>query len=195
MNRKIILTDVDGVLLSWIKGFDRLMSVHGYERLIEGEYDLPKAFGVSKEVIDKIASKYVTSDEFSSLPSILGSKKAVRHLHEKHGYVLHCITTVGSNPRTHELRLKNLHSIFGKSAIHDLHCLDHNEEKRNVLKNYHNSGFHWIEDHPANYEFADEFGLNGLLMHQEWNKDYEEKPNTRINHWKEIVHRLTGETL
>lgn len=195
MKKKIILTDVDGVLLSWIKGFDKLMVAHGHERVIEGEYNLPKAFGVSKEVIDKIASEYVTSDEFSALPPILGSKKAVRHLHENHGYEFHFITTVGAHPKTRELRLKNLQDIYGKSVIHDLHCVDHNEDKKKVLENYRGSGLHWIEDHPENYEFAHEFGLNGLLMHQEWNKDYEEKPNTRINHWKEIVHRLTGETL
>ena len=58
---KLILTDVDGVLVSWIEGFDALMKKHGYPRVIENEYNHVKAFATTNDVIDKESSKHPRS--------------------------------------------------------------------------------------------------------------------------------------
>lgn len=187
---KIILTDVDGVLVTWICGFNDLMSKKGYPRKIPVEYNLQKAFGVSKEVIDEVAFEYVTSDAIANLPPIKNSVKAIRYLHEKHGYVFHCITSISGHPKAHENRLKNLHNLYGKSAIYDLHCFDHNVDKKSILEGYRNEGHYWIEDHPENYEFGFDYGLNSLLVDQPWNVDYKERANSRIDLWDEVVKRI-----
>lgn len=190
MNKKLILTDVDGVLVTWVNGFDSLMLKYGYQRKVYDEYNLSKAFGVSSDIIDKVAEEYVVSDAISKLPPIKNSVDIVRKLHETHGYVFHFVTAISGHPRAHEQRLLNLQELYGDSAIHDLHCVYTNIEKKDILEQYRNSGYLWVEDHAENYELGLELGLNSILMDQPWNQDYKEKPGTRVYTWDQIAEKL-----
>lgn len=187
---KLILSDVDGVLVSWIEGFDALMEKYGYPRVIENEYNLAKAFATTKDVIDKVAHEYVTSDVIANLHPIRDSVNVIRFLNQKHGYKLHCITSISSHPVTHEYRLLNLQHLYGKDAIHELDCVDHNYEKQEHLEKYRDSGLFWIEDHYENYDFGVKMGLKSILMDQPWNKEYQEVKGTRVKDWHEIAKKI-----
>lgn len=187
---KLILSDVDGVLVSWIEGFDALMKKYGYPRVIENEYNLVKAFATTKDVIDKVAHEYVTSDVIANLHPIRDSVNVIRFLNQEHGYKLHCITSISSHPVTHEYRLLNLQNLYGKDTIYKLDCVDHNYEKRQHLEKYRDSGLFWIEDHIENSFFGKELGLKSILMDQPWNKEFFDDEIIKVNDWNDIAKLL-----
>lgn len=189
---KLILSDVDGVLVSWIEGFDALMEKYGYPRVIENEYNLAKAFATTKDVIDKVAHEYVTSDVIANLHPIRDSVNVVRFLNQKYGYKLHCITSISSHPVTHEYRLLNLQHLYGKDAIHKLDCVDHNYEKHKHLEKYRDSGLFWVEDHIENSFFGKELGLRSILMDQPWNKEFFDDEIIKVKDWKDISKLIVG---
>ena len=70
----------------------------------------------------------------------------VKRLHEEHGYVFHCITSLSKDENAQELRRMNLKKLFGKTAFDKFIFLDTGADKDEALLPYKDSGLWWIED-------------------------------------------------
>lgn len=189
---KLILTDADGVLLDWFYAFTTWMSRHGYERKVTDVYDMPIAYEMPKDEIQKIIRIFNESSAIYNLPPHKDAVKYVKKLHEEHGYVFHCISSLSSEYTAQYLRTKNLKNLFGETAFEKFIYLDTGADKDDVLEQYKNSGCFWVEDKIQNADLGLELGLDSLLMDHSFNRTYDGRSKYVMN-WKDIYNYITGE--
>jgi len=190
-NEKVILTDCDGVLLDWEYSFNVWMHRHGYNLAPFGaaEYKIHKKYGITKERSKELVKIFNESAAIGALPPLRDAIKYVRKLHEEHGFIFHCITSLSTDPAAYVARLQNLHDVFGKTVFERLVCLDTGADKDEALEAYKNSDCWWLEDKPENADLGVGMGLNTLLISHAHNADYD-GPATRVNNWKQVYEKV-----
>lgn len=192
-NEKVILTDCDGVLLDWEYKFHSWMSDRGYAlgpRQNE-TYDIAEKYGIDNKLSKQLVRAFNESASVGKLPPLRDAIKYVKKLHEEHGYVFHCITSMSLSKDAYYLRLQNLEDVFGKTVFERLVCLDTGADKDEALLPYKNSDCWWLEDKPENADLGVEYGLNTLLVAQAHNSEYN-GPAKRVQSWKNIYEEVTG---
>lgn len=196
MKNKIILVDADGVLLDWEYAFDVYLQTHGFNKVEGGQfkYDIGKRYGIDREQGKKLIKIFNESAHIGFLPPLRDAMFYVKRLHEEHGYVFHCITSLSKDENPQELRKMNLRKLFGATAFEKFVFLDTGADKDAALEPYRNSGYWWIEDKIVNAEVGHELGLNSLIMEHGHNMDYENPAIPRVRNWKEVYQRVTGQS-
>ena len=116
---KIILTDVDGVLLDWEFAFHTWMEKHGHTPIKEHKqlYSIAKRFSITQEQSKRLTASFNESASIGFLPPLRDSVYYVKKLHEKHGYVFHAITSLSTDPYAGKLRERNLAKLYGGIQI------------------------------------------------------------------------------
>jgi hypothetical protein len=195
MKNRIILTDADGVLLDWEYAFDVWMQQHGFNKQDGGnlKYDIGKRYGIDQEQGKKLIKIFNESAHIGFLPALRDSMYYVKRLHEEHGYVFHCITSLSKDENACELRRMNLRKLFGKSAFEKFVFLDTGADKDAALEEYRGSGLWWIEDKIVNCQTGTGLGLRSLLVEHGHNMDYEDLEIPRVKNWKDIYTHIVGE--
>jgi FMN phosphatase YigB (HAD superfamily) len=192
LSDKVILTDVDGVLLDWEFHFYRwLEKTEGFHRL-SGHYNVAKAIGVEQKTGARYVNLFNRSEEMKTLSPLRDAIKYVRKLHEEHGYIFHVITSQTNCKLAQEYRKENLRNVFGDTMWEGFTILNTGQDKDEVLKEWEGTECFWIEDKAANIEMGNQVGLRGILMDHAWNANntYECE---RVKTWKEIYNIITGE--
>jgi hypothetical protein len=126
------------------------------------------------------------------LPPLRDTIKYVRKLHEEQGYVFRVISSLSNDYYAQHLRTKNLIEMFGPSVFDTFVYLDTGADKDDALEQYRGSGCWWVEDKPENADLGIELGLDSILVGHQFNKNYAGEA-TRVNNWKEIYQKITGE--
>lgn len=190
---KVILTDCDGVLLDWGHSFFQWMLARGYNPVEGAEklYKIEEVFGMSRDVTKPLVQQFNESAWMKDLTPFRDAVKYVRKLHEEHGYVFHCITSMSNDVKACQLRKENLEKIFGKGVFEVLNCLDCGADKDDALEPYRDSELWWIEDKPANADLGVEMGLNSILLAHGHNVSYNGNA-TRVMNWREVYETITG---
>jgi hypothetical protein len=189
---RVILTDYDGVCANWAHGFDRWMKRHGYNPKNPSLYGVSNRYGFDKTRARELTKMFNESADIGWLPPHLDAIKYIRKLHEEHGYVFHCYTSLSLEPYAYELRKQNIHNLFGRTVFEKIVCLDTGADKDDALSEYAGSGLYWIEDKAENVEAGIKQGLSGILMAHDYNANYRGCA-TRVSNWKEIYALITGE--
>lgn len=197
MKNQIILVDADGVLLDWEYAFDVYLQTHGFNKVTGGEfkYDIGKRYGIDPEQGKKLIKIFNESAHIGFLPPLRDAMYYVKRLHEEHGYVFHCITSLSRDENAQELRRMNLRKLFGKTAFERFVFLDTGEDKDEALEHYRGSGLFWIEDKIQNCQTGRALGLKSLLMEHGHNMDYQDPDIPRVKNWRDIYHRVTGDLI
>ena len=186
---KIILTDVDGVLLNWGYAFKVWMQERGHH-IKNDVYNVGKAFEIDREDSKKLVKEFNNSAHIGFLPPLRDAIHYVRKLHEEHGYVFHAITSLSLDPHAAKLREQNLAKLFGETAFAKVVCLDTGADKDDALLEYADTGFLWVEDKVENAEVGDKLGLDSILMEHGYNMDNTDFP--LMGNWKEVYEYLEG---
>ena len=194
---KTILVDCDGVLLDWEYAFDSWMNRHGYTIVQDGVYEMNIKYGMDKVEMKRLIRMFNESAQIRKLPPLRDAIKYVKKLHEEHGYVFHCISSLSTDPYSQHLRTKNLRETFGDTVFEQYVYLDTGADKHEALDEYAGSECYWVEDKPENAEVGAVRGLKSLLM----NHGHNQLPRTnalmgavtRVSCWKEIYKIITGE--
>ena len=195
-NRKnLILTDADGVCLDWEWAFNVYMQEHGFEEVPGSKlnYDMSVRYGIPRDQVVKLIRIFNESAAIGFLPAQRDAMYYIKKLHEKHGYVFHCITSLSLNPNAQKLREMNLHKLFGPTAFERIVCLDTGAHKDDALEEYEGTGLLWLEDKVENAETGYQFGLNPLLMIHGHNMNHYHPGVTPVKNWQEIYKYVTGE--
>lgn len=192
---KVILTDVDGVLLDWEYAFTQWMDKHGYKVQpgAESEYNMNIRYGMEKSEKDRIVRMFNESAWIRKLPPLRDAVKYVRKLHEDHGYVFRVISSLSNDYYAQHLRTKNLIEMFGPSVFESFTYLDTGADKDEALAPYTGSMCWWIEDKPENANLGDNLMLESVLVNHHHNQNSQVNPLvTRVNNWKEIYELIVG---
>ena len=193
--KKLILTDADGCLLDWEWAFNVWMQEHGFEEIPGSKlnYDMAVRYGIPREQVVKLIRIFNESAAIGFLPAQRDAMYYIKKLHEKHGYVFHCITSLSLNPNAQRLREMNIHKMFGPTAFERIVCLDTGAHKDDALEEYEGTGLVWLEDKVENAEAGYKYGLNPLLMVHGHNMHHYHPGITPVKNWQEIYKYITGE--
>lgn len=167
--RKVILTDCDGVLLDWEYSFKVWMMHRGYEAQVSGTYNIAEMFDITKSEKDTLVRQFNESAAIGFLPPLRDAVHYVRKLHDEHGYVFHCLTSLSDDPSAKRLRQMNLDKVFGKGIFEVLTCADTGADKHEILEPYRNSRCVWVEDKAENAQLGLEMGLSSVLFGHDHN--------------------------
>ena len=193
MKNKIILTDADGVLLDWEYAFDVYMRQHGFNKVDGGnlKYNIGARYGIDGDQGKKLIKIFNESAHMGFLPPLRDAMYYVKRLHEEHGYVFHCITSLSKDENAQELRRMNLKKLFGETAFEKFIFLDTGADKDEVLEQYRGSGYWWVEDKIVNAQVGHDLGLKSLLMEHGHNMD-NPVPFPKVKNWKEVYEHIVG---
>lgn len=185
LSEKLILVDCDGVLADWLYGFQRWMKQHGFNIVEPNEYDIGKMYGIETSYSKMLIRNFNESAAIGWLSPFRDSVKYVRKLHEDHGFIFHCITSLSLNEYAGNLRRKNLEALFGKTVFEKIECLDCGADKDEALLPYKDSGCLWVEDKIENCDVGLDLGLNSVLIAHGHNYHYKGSA-PRVQNWREI---------
>jgi hypothetical protein len=193
--KKLILTDVDGVLCDWEWAFNVWMQEHGFEEVPGSKlnYDMSMRYGIPKEQVKKLIRLFNESAAIGFLPALRDAMYYVKRLHEEHGFRFHCITSLSLDPNAQKLREMNLNKLFGTSAFERIVCLDTGADKEEALQEYEGTGCYWLEDKPENAIAGYNVGLRSLLVEHGHNMHHYHEGITIVKNWKEIYQLITDQ--
>ena len=196
-SNRIILTDVDGVLLEWENHFTDWMLQRSYFNdsgkkvypytLLDGKentYEMAERFGLTIPEIRKEIREFNKSAWMATQSPMLGSQTWVKLLHAE-GWTFIPITSQTSDIPAQEVRKKRLEELFG-DIFYNYHILDTGADKDNVLAEFHNTGLYWVEDKPKNALAGLNYGLKPIIIDHPYNRDFNHPDITRVNNWKQI---------
>lgn len=191
--KKVILTDIDGVMLDWEEGFSVWMEHHGYKP-VDGYklmYKIGERYGISNNEGHKLVRTFNESAAIGFLPPVRDAQQYVRLLAEKHKYKFLAVTSLSKDVYARELRIRNLKKLFGDIFI-DVICLDTGADKDEELDRLGRvyKGNYWIEDKPENADAGIRCGFKTLLVEHGHNLDYK-GPATVVKTWEEIYNIIT----
>ena len=191
MKNKIILTDADGVLLDWEYAFNIWMKQHGFTLQEPLKYNIGKRYGIDMEQGKKLIKVFNESAAIGFLPALRDAMYYVKRLHEEHGYVFHCITSLSKDENAQELRRMNLRKLFGNTVFDRFVFLDTGADKDEVLAEYKGSGCIWVEDKIDNALVGANLGLRSYLIEHGHNMDHKNTKYRIVKNWKEIYELVT----
>jgi hypothetical protein len=197
MKESVILVDADGVLLNWEYAFNIWLEQHGFEKISGAEvhYDIGKRYGISQDQGRRLIKMFNESAAIGFLPPLRDAIHYVRKLHEEHGYVFHCITSLSTDPNAQRLREMNLGKLFGDTVFQRIVCLATGADKDEALYPYRDTGCWWIEDKPVNAEVGARLGLNSLLMEHGHNMNHYHDHVRTVKNWEEVYKIVTQTSL
>jgi len=170
----------------------RYLRTHGFNKVEGGQfkYDIGKRYGIDRDQGKKLIKLFNESAHIGFLPPLRDAMYYVKRLHEEHGYVFHCITSLSKDENARELRRMNLKKLFGATAFEKFIFLDTGADKDEALEPYRGSGYYWIEDKIDNACAGRELGLRSLLMEHGHNMDFEHPEIPRVKNWRDIYNMV-----
>ena len=203
-SNRIILTDVDGVLLEWEHHFTKWMlqrtlfdergaRYHPYRLLPnkENTYEMAERFGITKDQVRKEIREFNRSAWMGTQRPMLNSQTWVKLLAAE-GWTFIPITSQTSDKPAQELRKRRLGELFGDHVFVNYHILGTGADKHSALAEFHGTGLYWVEDKPANALAGLNYGLKPILIDHQYNRDFEHPDITRVNNWQDIHKLVSG---
>ena len=203
-NNRIILTDVDGVLLEWEHHFTKWMlqktlfddrgSRYHPHRLLPDKQDtywMEERFGLTKNEIRIHIREFNRSAWMGTQRPMMESQTWVKLLAAE-GWTFIPITSQTSDIPAQELRKRRLGELFGNHVFTNYHILGTGADKDGALAEFHDTGLYWVEDKPANAVAGLKYGLKPILIDQPYNRDFNHPEVIRVSNWKQIHSLLHG---
>jgi phosphoglycolate phosphatase-like HAD superfamily hydrolase len=198
MSNKLILVDVDGVLLDWKNGFLQFMAIEGIVEKDNSKYHVWEWMETKdKKEIDEEKGRFMIeffnrSAWMRFLDPLRDVVDIVKALKAK-GYEFKAITSMHTDKPAQELRKMNLAEIFGEGTISDITFLPTGADKTEALSKYEGSGAWWIEDKVENAKIGKDLGLTPIIIEHEYNKDQYVHEIPTAKFWSTVYKHITGE--
>ena len=203
-SNRIILTDVDGVLLEWEHHFTKWMlqrtlfdekgaRYHPYRLLPnkENTYEMAERFGLTVTEIRKEIREFNRSAWMGTQRPMLESQTWIK-LMAAEGWTFIPITSQTSDIPAQQLRKKRLGELFGDHVFTNYHILGTGADKDGALAEFHNTGLYWVEDKPKNAVAGLKYGLKPILIDHPYNQDFNHDGIIRVSNWQDIHQIVSG---
>ncbi len=189
---KMLLVDVDGVLLHWVNGFTKFLLEQHDITVPENQnsHYIHEWLEVHPDAALKLISDFNASHHFSLLEPLNQSDEFLPMFYEE-GFRIVAVTSCSSDTKIGEMRRENLHRYFG-DIFETIHCLDLHQCKSDILKQYPKG--YWVEDIPSWALKGAEAGHLTFLMDHSYNRSFKDSNVIRAKDWYMIyqfVHALT----
>ena len=189
MNNRVILTDCDGVLCNWDKGFDTFARSKGLSMSqgSEQHYSIALRYGITHQEAHELVSVFNISSHIANLKPVADSQEYVSKLVDK-GFTFIVVTALGDSPLSKLYRASNLEKLYG-NVFSDIICISMNTSKYDTLGRWSGSGYFWLEDHMRQAEAGYEQGLKPILFSKPYNRHYSTDlfPTvSEVSPWKDL---------
>ena len=204
ISNRIILTDVDGVLLEWEHHFTKWMlqrtlfdergaRYHPYKLLPDKEntYEMAERFGLTVTEIRKEIREFNRSAWMGTQRPMFESQTWVKLLAAE-GWTFIPITSQTSDVPAQQLRKRRLGELFGAHIFTNYHILGTGADKDSALAEFHDTGLYWVEDKPKNAVAGLKYCLKPILIDHPYNRDFKHPDVIRVSNWKQIHSLLHG---
>jgi len=190
---KVIITDVDGVLLDWEAGFYRWMEQKGHTRpnVESHQYCLAQSWRMPDWVIRHLVEEFNASSNTAFLKPYGEAGHYMKRLAER-GYRFITCTSFGGTESSRALRRFNLENVFG-DVFDEHNIIELHGDKTPVLSRWRGSERWWLEDNINNARKGLDVGLRPILMRQPHNAEYDGEDMLVANGWREVYKIITGE--
>jgi beta-phosphoglucomutase-like phosphatase (HAD superfamily) len=192
MKKKIIVTDVDGVILNWEDAFQVWMEHQGFKKVIKHKliYNAASQFNLSKEEGKKWVRLFNQSAAIGFLPPLRDAQEVLTLLNKNYGYRFVVCTSLSNDKSAQELRTRNLKKYFG-DIFEEFVYLDTGADKDEALyklaKKYR--GCLWVEDKVENAYAGEAVDFEPVVMEHGYNMN-EEHPFFVAKNWEDIYLKL-----
>lgn len=160
--RKVILTDIDGIAVKWSSGLPFFAAKHNMptdvmvQMCVDEKFrHMGEIFGCSEEFAGKLMLEYNNSSFIRYLQGYDDALVVINRLKQKYDFV--GITALGNTPTAALNRIANLNTLF-PSAFKDMMMVDHNESKTSryleAKKKYGDRIVCFLDDLAVNLEDA-----------------------------------------
>jgi hypothetical protein len=190
MNKNLILTDIDGVMLDWETAFHDWMESKGFVRGAIASYDMHKVYNQRKPLIKELVAEFNNSAWMCCLKPLRDAQYGVAKIADA-GYRFGAITSLSLDPYAGELRKQNLNNLFG-DVFDFVTCLDTGADKDDALLPWKDSGLWWIEDKPSNAKLGADLGLKTLLIRHEHNAYFDYSGVKKVDTWAQIYNAIVS---
>lgn len=189
MKEKIILTDVDGVLLDWAQGFDAFLEQH-YKIKVKDptQYTAHLRWEGTREQMKTLTWHFNMSAWMRYLNPLRDSVPVVKQLGEE-GWRFIAITSMHVDSYAHKLREDNLKELYGNVWTQVI-CLPTGGDKDEALLPWKDSGYVWVEDKFSNAVLGADMGLNSILMKHDFNAYMDDSRLTKVDNWQQIYYYI-----
>lgn len=188
--KRLLLVDFDGVMVNFNPTYDMFMYERGYHIINPKGYDVGFRYNAPREVIYEEMHNFAASELFHTMPSMPYARSAISQLQDK-GWVFHCITAAPKE--CYAERMLHAEMLYGKGVFQRLYCIGLNNCKREYLAKYKDTNCFWIEDRPENALLGLEYGLRPILLHHEYNDDFDHPDVYRAKDWYDILNEVDQE--
>jgi len=160
MCKKVILTDVDGILVQWASGLPYFAQKHGIDTanilrtLVDEKFrDGLEMFGFNERISNILMNEYNNSDFIKYLAGYKDAIQVVNRLKDEYDFI--AITALGTTNEALMNRCCNLNTLF-PGAFRDIMCVNYGESKLphyvSVKKKYGDRLVCFVDDLASNLE-------------------------------------------
>ena len=193
---KILLTDIDGVVLDWVKHFEAYLDRYYPDNKLANpkEFDLnlrytdlkpmSESMGEENDFMRDVVKNFNTTAWIGYLEPFRDAKDVLPKFKDA-GYKIIACTSMGTDPYSKALRKMNLEQHF-PGVFDQIDIIPFAEPKGNWLKYYRDSGAYWIEDKWSNALAGADVGLNTLIMKHEYNAYMKDNRIRHVDNWQQI---------
>jgi FMN phosphatase YigB (HAD superfamily) len=192
---RLILTDIDGCVLSWETAFDEWMQARGHRKVANGDqvYKIGTRYDIDQDHGYKLVRQFNNSSWIGFLSPFRDAVYYMDLLYRRHGYRFHAITSLSRDPYSQKLREQNLHRFFGEEMFVKIECLDTGADKDAALAPYRDSECVWVEDNIKNAQLGRDLGLRTFLMEHSHNSTRCPDGVRKVTNWQQIYRAITGQ--
>ena len=189
---KLILTDMDDVLVDWVAGFTLFNRTHYRPDLPDMPsdcgWDMSPWLGCTKDESVRRVQEFNSGEfpEFGKLPPTKNSVYGIQTL-AMLGFKFVIVTCATTVPKAVAMRRENAYRLFG-DALEDIHILGLKDKKGPILSQYEPT--YWIDDKVEHAEAGYAVGHHALVMNQSHNTSIQTHV-PRVNNWHEICQIIT----
>ena len=186
MVKKLLLTDVDGVLLNWKTPFvEYVKSLSDAPLVKDAEYWDIKTWIDHPRPLE-LVENFNTSGALRELKSANKAKEYLEKIHEQYDII--AVTSVNDSARLD--REHNLKEVFGNIFM-NIVCVPLGCCKGTWLARFRKDSV-WIEDRPENVMVGHKLGFNSFIMDQPYNRIFDFPDDvSRVSDWAELYEILT----
>ena len=195
-SKKIIVIDVDGVILNWEDAFQVWMKHQGFKQTKNYQfiYDAGEQFDLQKGEGYKWVKLFNESAAIGFLPPLRDAQEILKLLNQNYGYRFVVCTSLSTDKNATELRTRNLVKLFG-DIFEEFVYLDTGADKDDALYQLSNKyyGCYWVEDKVKNAYVGMEQGFKSIVMEHGYNMESAAtSPFFVAKDWEDIYLHITN---
>jgi len=165
--QKVLICDIDDVLLDWSRSFNTFLEDQGYASLATCNNTIKECLGITEEQVKDLMLKHNTSNSFSKIKP--NKDSLLLNQYYKIFSKIYFISACGDQDIIVSKRLKNLKDLF--TFDFELITVQVHGSKYNKLKEItqdNTKKYYFLDDRVQNVVHAEELGCISYVYYTHW---------------------------